>query len=118
MWFRRPAGAVILSVSGAGQPVRCKRVLDSCHTLTEAPLGSDTSPPGPRASPVRTQRFLSATIRKTAVRSRMVPAEAALLGALVIPATMWEMRSTGSLAPLALANSTLPQQQELDAGRL
>jgi hypothetical protein len=52
----------------------------------------------------------------TAVRSRMAPTAAARLGTLVACATMQEMRSTGSRAPLTLANSRLPPQQELDAG--
>jgi hypothetical protein len=43
------------------------------------------------------------------------PAE--LLDALVAHPTMQEMRSTRSRARLALANSTLPQQQEPDGGQ-
>jgi hypothetical protein len=49
------------------------------------------------------------------VRSRLAAAKAARLGTLVACATMQEMRSTGSRAPFALVNSTLPRQQELDA---
>jgi hypothetical protein len=46
----------------------------------------------------------------------MAAAEAAFFGALVVRATRQEMRSSSLLAPPALANSTLPQRKELDAG--
>jgi hypothetical protein len=47
----------------------------------------------------------------------MAAAEAAFFGVLVVCATRQEMRSSSLLAPPALANSTLPQPQHLDAGR-
>src|SRR5678815_5066897 len=67
----------------SGRLVRCKRVLDSCRTLSKAPHGPDTSSPRPPASPNRNQRFLGSRTRKAAVHSRTAPAEAALLGPLV-----------------------------------
>ena len=67
----------------SGRLGRCKRVLDSCRTLSKAPHGPDTSSPRPPASPNRNQRFLGSRTRKAAVHSRTAPAEAALLGPLV-----------------------------------
>jgi len=110
-------GTEILNLSnGTGRPVRCKRVLDSCRTLTEAPHDPGASSARRRASPVRTRRFSSSWIPKPAVRSRMAPVEATLLSALAVCATMQEMRRVDSLAPLTLTNSTLPPQQDPDAG--